>query len=521
MKRVALAVAVLAIVHVAVDSGVHAAAETPISVTLAPTKDNTLYESADGSLGNGAGQNFFAGRTFQVSGSVRRGLIAFDVAGSIPAGSTIQATTFTLHMSRTRPGSHPVALHRLLADWGEGTSDAFGGGGIGQTGEGGGTPATAGDATWKHTFSNTFTWGALGGDFSVTTSASTSVGGTGTYTWTSVQMAADVQGWLDNPSTNFGWLLQGNESQGGTAKRFDSRENPTAANRPTLVVQFTPPPVVSIGDAQVDESAGNATLLLTLDKAATSSATVTYATSDGTATAPADYTATSTTLTIEAGVTSTTIFIPIVSDSIDELDESFAVSLATSTGVTISDTAGAATVTVLDDDPPPSVTAVAAVSIAEGVANTTTTVDTTVSLSAVSGLPVSVKYDTADGTAISPGDYIGVTGGMVTVPAGNVTATISVTVLGDNTFEPDETFTLILTAATTTSTTTPLTIAQATTTVTVVNDDPVFQLPGLGQLGLVLLAGLLAATLFWNWRPIIAVTPRSRMQYATSSTAWG
>ena len=25
----------------------------------------------------------------------------------------------------------------------------------------------------------------------------------------------------------------------------------------------------------------------------------------------------------------------------------------------------------------------------------------------------------------------------------------------------------------------------------------------------------------WNWRPIIAATPRSRMRYATSSTAWG
>ena len=25
----------------------------------------------------------------------------------------------------------------------------------------------------------------------------------------------------------------------------------------------------------------------------------------------------------------------------------------------------------------------------------------------------------------------------------------------------------------------------------------------------------------WNWRPIIAVTPRSRMPYAISSTAWG
>ena len=25
----------------------------------------------------------------------------------------------------------------------------------------------------------------------------------------------------------------------------------------------------------------------------------------------------------------------------------------------------------------------------------------------------------------------------------------------------------------------------------------------------------------WNWRPTIAATPRSRMPFATSSTAWG
>ena len=314
-------------------------------------------------------------------------------------------------------------------------------------------------------------------------------------------MAADVQGWLDNPSANFGWLLQGNESQGGTAKRFDSRENPTPSNRPTLVVQFTPPPppAVSIQDAQVNEGAGSATLLLTLDKAATSSVTVAYATSDGTATAPADYTATATTLTITAGITSTMISIHVVSDAIDELHETFAVTLTTSTVAAISETAGAATATILDDDPPPSVAAVTAVSIAEGAANTTATVDIPVLLSAKSGLPVTVKYDTADGTAISPGDYIGLTGGTVTVPAGNATATISVTVLGNNIFEPDETFAVVLTSASTTSTTTPLTITQATTTVTILDDDAlVSELPGLGRLGLLLLAGLLAAVLFWQ-----------------------
>ena len=51
----------------------------------------------------------------------------------------------------------------------------------------------------------------------------------------------DVQGWLDNPSSNFGWLLQGNESTSPTTKRFDTKENGTVANRPMLTVNYTPP----------------------------------------------------------------------------------------------------------------------------------------------------------------------------------------------------------------------------------------------------------------------------------------
>ena len=55
-------------------------------------------------------------------------------------------------------------------------------------------------------------------------------------------MVADVQSWLDNPSTNFGWLLVGNEALSETSKRFDSRENAIADNRPLLTVNFTPVP---------------------------------------------------------------------------------------------------------------------------------------------------------------------------------------------------------------------------------------------------------------------------------------
>jgi hypothetical protein len=209
-------------------------ATAPMQVTLSPSKDNTLYEDAAGSLSNGAGQHFFAGNTS--AGSVRRGVIAFDIAGNVPAGATINSVTLTLHMSRTSEDTpQTVALHKLLADWGEGTSDAPGN-------EGSGVAATPGDATWLHRFFDTDDWAAPGGDFAQTASASIPVAGMNNYTWgPTPEMTAEVQGWLDDPSSNFGWLLKGNEEADGTAKRFESKENKVPKNHPVLTVEFTPP----------------------------------------------------------------------------------------------------------------------------------------------------------------------------------------------------------------------------------------------------------------------------------------
>ncbi len=204
-------------------------------ITPNPTKDNTLYESTTGSLSNGAGQHFHAGRTGPKGGAgIRRALLAFDIAGNIPAGSTITNVTLTLNLSRTNDGAGPrtVSLHRALADWGEGTSDA-------KRGESAGTTPTAGDATWIHTFFNTDFWANPGGDFLAFPSASIVVDQIGFYTWSSTTgMVTDVQSWLDTPGSNFGWILIGDESTATTLKRFDSRQNLIAANRPTLTVTF-------------------------------------------------------------------------------------------------------------------------------------------------------------------------------------------------------------------------------------------------------------------------------------------
>lgn len=206
-------------------------------VTLAPAKDNTLYQSATGSLSNGAGQHFFVGRTDAISaGAIRRAVIAFDVAASIPAGAVVTRVDLTLNMSRTIALLQPVSLHRLLADWGEGTSDAT-------FEEGGGAAATPGDATWIHRFfSSTNLWTGPGaaGDFVTAPSTTVQVGAIGAYTFLSTAgMVADAQGWVENPATNFGWILIGNEASISTTKRFDSRENPLASVRPMLTIEFS------------------------------------------------------------------------------------------------------------------------------------------------------------------------------------------------------------------------------------------------------------------------------------------
>src|SRR6266496_510853 len=137
------------------------------TVTIQASKDNTLYENATGSFSNGAGEYIFTGRT--KDGLRRRVVIAFDVASGVPAGSTINSVTLQLHLSREANTTlRTTSLRRLLADWGEGSSNA------GQN-EGQGAPSTTGDATWIHRFFPSTLWASVGGDFSSTTSASTGV----------------------------------------------------------------------------------------------------------------------------------------------------------------------------------------------------------------------------------------------------------------------------------------------------------------------------------------------------------
>src|SRR5439155_1904539 len=59
-----------------------------------------------------------------------------------------------------------------------------------------------------------------------------------------------------------------------------------------------------------------------------------------------------------------------------------------------------------------------------------------------------LTYATADGTATAGSDYVAQPAGTASFAAGDLTKTISVTINGDTTIEPDETFFVNLVGAT-------------------------------------------------------------------------
>jgi hypothetical protein len=201
------------------------------TATLRPGKDNVIYGDGSANLSNGAGEFLLVGSSgTNGGGRAMRSLIAFNLAGQVPAGATINSVTLTLTVNTPlSANTNTVRLHRVLADWGEGTS-------VAPMGGGGGAPSTTGDATWTARIFNTAQWTTPGGDFAPAASATQPVNtNTGNITITSAGLVADVQAWVSNPATNFGWILVA-QDESGPAVRFASRE---ASAAPSLVIDYT------------------------------------------------------------------------------------------------------------------------------------------------------------------------------------------------------------------------------------------------------------------------------------------
>jgi hypothetical protein len=237
-QMVRLLLPFLAAVAIAVNLPVQAGAST---ITIGDIKDASIFQNnADNS--NGAGPGVFAGTNGM--DSPRRGLIDFDISGSIPIGATItdvQLTLFLGQVAGTDQTPRTIGLYKLADDWGEGITGA--GQTIGGTGQG--FPANPGDATWNARFFPGTLWATPGGDHAATASATTTVTSAinAPYTWLSTPaLVSDLQGWLNSPSTNFGWeLINLDETTTTDFRAFYTREFSDATLRPQLQITFTAP----------------------------------------------------------------------------------------------------------------------------------------------------------------------------------------------------------------------------------------------------------------------------------------
>jgi hypothetical protein len=183
-------------------------AATPASaatVTINPSRDNTIADGVDPGSGedfkdnsSGACADVFSGTTADTF--ARRVLLSFDIAGNVPAGSTITGVTLTLTVNRSGDNvDASMTVHPVSRNWGEGTASC------GPRGGGQGDPAGAGDATWLDAEFGSVTWTNPGGDFGAASATAVVGSGNGSLgVWSSATMAGEVQAWLDSPATNFG-----------------------------------------------------------------------------------------------------------------------------------------------------------------------------------------------------------------------------------------------------------------------------------------------------------------------------
>jgi large repetitive protein len=197
-------------------------------------------------------------------------------------------------------------------------------------------------------------------------------------------------------------------------------------------------PVLRITDVERGEGNSGTTSFLftvTLSQPSASPVTVNYATANESATAGSDYTAVPLLpLTFNPNETSKTVVVNVMGDTALEPNETFLVNLSSATGATILDNQGVGT--ILNDEG--SVLRINNVEIVEGNSGTKN-FSFTVTLTPISAGPVTVKYATADSTAVAGSDYT-VTGGTLTFSAGQTSDSVVVSVRGDTAVEPNESF---------------------------------------------------------------------------------
>ena len=217
----------------------------------------------------------------------------------------------------------------------------------------------------------------------------------------------------------------------------------------------------------VSEEAGKVTLTVVRTGGSSGTVTVNYSVDDQTALAGSDYVdIVNGSVTFLNGETSKNIEISLLNDDVFEPDETFTIGLLGTNGVGQVGTPRTATVTIVDDDSPSTVSFLQPTySVTENGGNASITVQRSGNLAK----PATVNFATSNGTAIASSDYTA-TSGTLSFAAGETTKTISIPIINDTLIESSETLNIALSNPGRWTTIG----SPSTATLTIVDNDPSF-----------------------------------------------
>ena len=196
---------------------------------------------------------------------------------------------------------------------------------------------------------------------------------------------------------------------------------------------------LTVGNVTVDEDAGNAEVVVTLNNAVSGGFTVTASITNGTAIAGEDFGGTIGFLNFTGNEDEAVTFdVPITDDSIVEGSETFTVSLSNLAGATNVDITDTGTVTINDND----VAALTVENVTVDEDADTATVELTLN-NAVTGR-FTVTAATDNGTAIAGSDFESTSETLDFTGSASETRTLTVPITNDDIVEGSETFTVSL-----------------------------------------------------------------------------
>jgi len=277
-------------------------------------------------------------------------------------------------------------------------------------------------------------------------------------------------------------LLPSNESSFPRTTFTYSSDYTNSGGEPCFnfsIIDNDTPPTISFnsGSSANSEAVSSASIPVSLSASWASTITVNY-TVTGTATGGGtDYTLANGMLSFSSGTTTLPIPISsIVDDNIHEGDETVILTLSSPTVATLGSTT-VHTYTITENETVPTLS-IADISSLEGAFGVNSQPNVAVTLSHPSSQSVSFQWQTQDGTATSADSDYSSDSGTLYILSGDTSINVSPVIFGDDSFENDENFSLVLSNATN------ATIADNTSIVTIQNDDalPSLSVSSLGAI---------------------------------------